>query len=119
MLFSAPAVAQPVCWQLRGSEIVAQDKDQTRLGFISNQFRIDSVFNSNGTFGSQFRLNSVWNAHGQFGSRFSMYSAMNPNATKPPQIIKNGRVIGHLSTNRNIRGAVNPHVLRETCAESL
>ncbi|AXJ00317.1 hypothetical protein CYPRO_1047 [Cyclonatronum proteinivorum] len=119
LFFCVHVEAQSLCWQVNGSIIVAQDDNQTALGHVVNRFRLNSVFNSSGTYGSRFRPDAIWNSNGRFGNRFSAYSAMNPNATKPPKLVKNERIIGYLTKNSRLRNAVDPDVLRATCEKVL
>ena len=97
---------------LRGASIIAQDPENTFLGKIENEFSSESVFNEFGNYGSEFSSRSIWNEFSSFGSEFSSYSPFNEFASTPPMIIKNGRVIGYLTRNKFLRGALSPNILR-------
>ena len=108
----APVVPQDVCSRLTGASIVANDG--TFLGNLTNSYDSKSVLNEYGTHGSKYSASSIWNAYGQYGGEYSQNSPFNSYSNNPPMIIKNGNVIGYLTTNKFKQGAVNPYVLK-TC----
>lgn len=92
---------------LSGLHLVAADG--TYLGrCTTNQYAVDSFLNSYGPYGSKYSVTSIWNEYGLYGSKYSMYSAFNPYASDPPAIVLDGEVIGYLTTNRYLLGAVDP-----------
>jgi len=105
--------AQDVCYAVDGASVVTEEGDY--LGRITNRYESDSIFNSYGTYGSRYSSNSVWNDYGSYGSKYSSTSARNPYASSPPFIVKNRRVIGRLTTNRYMAGAINPVLLGAAC----
>ena len=111
-LLARPASAQDVCTSLAGGSVVANDGEF--LGTIASETDSRAIFNRFGTFGSEFSAKSIWNQFGKYGSQFSELSPFNKFASTPPAIVKRGSVVAYLSTNKNIRGAVNPSYLR-TC----
>jgi hypothetical protein len=114
ILFFLPdiAAAQPVCDIVAGAKIVAQDGKY--LGQIASEYDSESVLNKYGTFGSSYSSDSIWNEYGNYGGEYAANSPFNPYSSKPPLIIKNGKVIGYLTVNRIITSSLNPFVLK-TC----
>ena len=96
-------------WQ---AVIIADDGNNTYLGEISSQFKTKSIFNQFGPYGSQFRTTSIWNQFGQYGSQFGQYSAFSNFTRSPPMIVKNNTIIGRLTTNEILVGAINPNLLK-------
>ena len=109
--------AQEVCSILNESKIVAQDNKNTYLGKLTNSFDSDSVFNEFGTYGSEFSSESIWNEFSTFGSEFSNYSPFNEFTSTPPMIIKNGTVIGYLSSNKNIESSISANLVKALCKD--
>jgi hypothetical protein len=95
-----------------GARVVADDRRHSFLGVIDDEFAIDSIFNEFGQHGSKYALMSIWNEYGEYGSQYAIESAMNPYSTSPPLILKQGKVIGRLTVNRYVAGAVDPNWLR-------
>ena len=118
MILSFPASGQ-VCERVKGAKLVAQDKQHTYLGKISHAYDSESIFNEYGNYGSEYYLSSIWNSYGDFGSKYSQYSVNNDYATTPPMIIKNGEIIGYLSINKYMRGAVAANLLKALCKDEL
>ena len=50
--------------------------------------------------------------YGQFGGEYSSHSPFNEYSSNPPLIVKNGRVIGRLTVNKYLAGAVDPNLLK-------
>lgn len=88
---------------------------KTYLGKLtSNEFDLDSIFNSYGIYGSKYSINSIWNEFGAYGSKFSSTSAFNEFAFEPPVISdEKGNIIGRLTINTTISGAISPFGLKE------
>ena len=97
---------------LRGTRIVAQDDKNTYLGKLANEYDSDSIFNEYGTYGSEYSSKSIWNEYSTFGSEYSSYSPFNSYTSTPPMIIKSGKVIGYLTTNKTIKAGVSPNLLK-------
>ena len=98
-----------------GCKIYAIDtisNTQTFLGTIENEFAGNSIFNEYGSYGSPYATNSIWNEYGSFGGEYSEMSPFNSYSTSPPVIIKDGKIIGRLSTNKYIPGAIDPNWLK-------
>ncbi|MCO7225939.1 hypothetical protein [Pleionea sp. CnH1-48] len=108
-----------LCTLVKGAKIFAQDSRQTYLGDISNGYQSKSIFNDFGTYGNEFSSESIWNEFSKFGNEFNPYSPFNEYLSAPPVIIKNGELLGFLSTNENMKGAVSPSVLKAYCEEKL
>ena len=115
MLFaSMPALAQSeICDALHGAAVVNEDGEY--LGSIANQYNSDSIFNEYGTYGSKYRSDSIWNEYGKNGSEYRTNTAFNPYTSNPPKIIKNRKIIGYLTVNKNIQGGFNPRLIGIVC----
>jgi hypothetical protein len=113
------AHAQDPCSILNGAVIVAQDSGNSVLGKITNSYDRDSIFNEFGTYGNEFSSHSIWNEFSTLGNKFNSDSPFNEFSSSPPMIIKGGKIIGYLSTNRNIRGSISPNLLKALCKDSL
>lgn len=115
-LGNLPAFAQSnaasACAALTGARVIAEDG--TYLGTVSSPYDGDSIFNRYGK-GSEYASESVWNKFGDYGSKYASDSAMNPYTSSPPKLVKNRQVIGVLTKNKYIAGAVDPVVLGVVC----
>lgn len=97
---------------LRGAKIIAQDYENTYLGKLSNEFDSESIFNEVGKYGNEFLSSSIWNEFSTFGNEFNSYSPFNELSSDPPMLIKQGKIIGYLTVNKSIEGAVSPNLLK-------
>jgi hypothetical protein len=109
-LFLTAAHAQNTCQFVTGASFVADDG--TFLGKATNSYASDSILNEFGSYGSPYSQTSIWNKFGKYGGEFSSQSPFNKLANKPPLIIKNGQIIGHLTVNRLLSGAFDPRILK-------
>ena len=107
--------ANDLCQIINGAVIIAQVEKNTYLGKLRNSFDGDSVFNEFGTYGNEFNNKSIWNEFSTFGNEFNLLSPFNEFSTKPPMIIKDKKIIGYLSVNDTIQGAVSPNILKAIC----
>lgn len=90
--------------------IVSADGDY--LGQVSsNRYGSDSICNEYGTFGSPYG-NGIFNKYGTHGGEYSATGAYNRMAQNPPALIENGKIVGFITKNGNIRGRIDPDVLR-------
>lgn len=108
-------IAKADCPSLHGIKLVADDG--TFLGAIGSPYDTNSIFNKYGSHGSPYASDSIFNKYGTYGSPYSSQSAFNDYTSTPPMLISNGKVVGYLSTNENLAGAVNPYALVGECAE--
>ncbi len=97
---------------LKGAKIFAQDDKNTYLGKIASEYGSESIFNEYGTYGSEYSSSSIWNEYSTFGNEYNSLSPFNDYSSKPPKIIKDGKIIGYLTTNESINGGVSPHILK-------
>jgi hypothetical protein len=96
--------------QVEGATLVAQDG--TYLGKVTvNKYDTDSIINEYGTYGSKYAADSILNTYGSYGSPYAQYSAFNDYSEKPPEIVKDGSVLGYVTTNKTIANGVNPYAL--------
>lgn len=110
IVMSPVLLAQNLCVSVQGATVIADDGSY--LGKVENRYSADSIFNEYGTYGSRYSAESIWNTYGTYGSEYSTQSPFNRYTSTPPVLVKGGRVIGYLTVNNNIRGAINPHYLR-------
>ena len=97
---------------LRDSKIIAQDDENTYLGTLANGFNSESIFNEYGNYGNEFSSQSIWNEFSTFGNEFNFYSPFNKFSTQPPMLIKNGNIVGYLTTNKSIKNGISPNLLK-------
>lgn len=102
------AIAVKVMYRYQDAKVISAERRPKYLGTISNEFDIDSIFNKYGLYGSRYSVDSIWNQFGQYGSEFSLYSPFNEFSINPPIIMKDGEVVGWLTTNKSISDAVDP-----------
>jgi hypothetical protein len=119
MCFFSTANANQVCDVVKGALLVAQGDKNTVIGKITNAFDSDSIFNEFGNYGSEFSSNSIWNQFGNFGSEFSRFSPHNQMSSTPPMIIKGGKVIGFLSSDKSLRATISPNLLKALCKDEM
>ncbi|MDB4453186.1 putative Ig domain-containing protein [bacterium] len=98
LFLSSLSFAQ-TCADLNGAYVLAQDANNTYLGFFGSQFASESINNTFGSYGSQFSLTSVRNTFSSYGSQFSVFSANNNFANSPPIIYKGLTALAYLTTN--------------------
>jgi len=101
--------ASDICELIGGASIVAHDG--TYLGRISSE----SVLNEDSNYGSQYSDTSIWNQYGTYGGQYSDLSPFNKYTSTPPLLMKNGKAIAHLTTNKFVEAPVNPYILK-TCS---
>lgn len=117
---SAPAqAAEELCSIVSSAVLVAQDDENTYLGKITNSYDSESIFNEYGTYGSEYSSSSIWNKYATFGSEYSSYSPFNEYTSTPPMIIKNRKIIGYLSVNKNLGASVSLNLLSALCKDEL
>jgi hypothetical protein len=109
--------AEEICTLLKGSVIIAQDDKNTYLGKITNAYDSESIFNKYGTYGSPYNSSSIWNQYATFGSEYSSYSPNNSNTSTPPMIVKNKKIFGYLTANKNINSSITPNLLKALCED--
>lgn len=113
------APAEELCDAVRGAVVIAQDDRSTMLGKITADYDSQSIFNEYGQYGSEYQTKSMWSEYGPFGSEYGEFSAKNTSSSNPPMIIKGGKIIGYVSSNRRIRGALNLVVLKALCKDEM
>lgn len=94
---------------------IVLNSDGEFIGTISDASNSDSIFNEYGEYGSEYRSGSIWNEYGKNGSEYRTGSAFNEYTRNPPKIVKSRKVVGYLSVNKYLTGAINPTVLGAIC----
>lgn len=119
--FHAPAEANTseICETVKGASLIAQNNESTFLGKILNSYNSESIFNEYGEYGSEYSSKSIWNKYSTFGSEFSTDSPHNKHSSSPPMLIKRGKVIGYLSSNKNLKASISPNLLSALCKDEL
>jgi hypothetical protein len=95
--------------------VVIVGGDGAFLGVISSdKYANNSFCNEYGTYGSPYSASSIFNEYGKYGSSWQDTGAYNPNATKPPVVVRQGKVIGIISKNIQLGGdeRTDPDALR-------
>lgn len=93
-------------------ELYLVGSDGVYLGKLTtDQYDSESVFNEIGKYGSDISMTSIWNDISPYGSDVSMKSAFNNVASKPPLIVYNDKIIGHLTTNDIKNNSLHPKYL--------
>ena len=114
ILTAQEAFAQEnICAAVDGAVIISNDG--TYLGKIVNKYESNSIFNKYGEYGNKFNSDSIWNNYGTNGNEYNPNSWRNSYSSTPPAIMKNSSIIGYLSRNSHLRGALNPIVIGVTC----
>ena len=102
-----------VCYQLEGAKIVSDDGEY--LGTLESRYSSENIFNQYGSFGSKYSSTSIWNRYGTYGSKYSSQSPFNSYSTSPTRIIHGNTIIGYLTVNKFMTGAVNPYAVAVQC----
>lgn len=94
--------------RFEGARVLSDESEPRFLGTVTDEFDPSSVFNEFGMHGSEFAAGSIWNEFGIYGGEFSMHSPFNSFSLTPPFLLKGEKVIGRLTVNRFVSGAVDP-----------
>lgn len=90
-----------------GSYLVAEDGQF--LGKITdNPFDTDSILNQYSPYGSPYSSTSIFNPYSPYGSEYGAFSINNPYCGSPPKLFINGKIIGHVTTNRYLHDRIAP-----------
>ncbi|AXK43855.1 hypothetical protein [Erythrobacter aureus] len=117
-LAASPALAQvtagapEACYTLDGARIIHDNGSY--LGKIAGPYDPESIFNEYREYGSPYR-NTIWNEYREYGSPYRQSSAFHPTTRTPPMIVKGGKLLGYLTVNKSLRGAIHPVMLGITC----
>lgn len=117
-LLAGAAGAEEVCGILNGAVIIAQDSNNTFLGKVTSSYDSQSIFNEFGTYGNEFSSKSIWNEFSTFGNEFNSNSPFNDFSSSPPMLIKNRKILGYLSANKNIKASISPNLLKALCKDA-
>lgn len=95
-----------------GAAVLSAEDEPQFLGKITDSLDPESIFNDIGTYGSTIGAKSIWNSIGRYGSTIANTSAFNTIASRPPLIVKDNKIIGRLTVNRTLSGAVDPALMK-------
>ena len=101
------------CYELDGAKIIAEDG--TYLGTLGDSYESDSIYNEYSDHGSTYDSDSIWNEYSDYGNEYSSQSPFNDYASNPPVLLKDGEVIGKLTTDPYEYDGVDPRSVGEDC----
>lgn len=113
------AHASDRCSELKGTNIQAQDEQQTFLGSINYRFDPNSIFNPVGEYGNRYGKDSIWNPYSMYGNHFNPRSPFNAYAQLPPVILRGDKIVGYLSANSAIPQSISPQQLKSQCEDQM
>jgi len=101
------------CYELDGAKIIAEDG--TYLGTLGDSYESDSIYNEYSDHGSTYDSDSIWNEYSDYGDNYSSQSPFNDYASDPPVLLKDGEVVGKLTTDPYEYEGVDPRSVGEDC----
>lgn len=104
------------CYELEGAKIIAEDG--TYLGTLEDGYKSDSIYNEYSEYGNSYNNKSIWNEYSDYGNDYSNQSPFNDYASDPPVLLKNGKVVGKLTTKPYEYEGVNPRLVGKNCGWS-
>ena len=107
------AVSSYECYELDGAKIIAEDG--TFLGTLGDSYEPDSIYNEYSDHGSTYDSDSIWNEYSDYGNEYSSQSPFNDYASDPPVLLKDGEVVGKLTTDPWEYDGVDPRSVGEDC----
>ena len=114
--FNTWAVSSYECYELDGAKIIAEDG--TYLGTLGDSYESDSIYNEYSDHGSTYDSDSIWNEYSDYGSDYSSQSPFNDYASDPPVLLKDGEVVGKLTTDSYEYEGVDPRSVGKDCGWS-
>jgi hypothetical protein len=104
------------CYELNGAKIIADDG--TYLGTLGDGYESNSIYNEYGDHGSSYDSDSIWNEYSDYGNEYSGQSPFNEYASEPPVLLRDGRIVGKLTTNSGEYEGVDPRSVGRDCGWS-
>tara|TARA_B100001142_G_C14319021_1_gene649671 strand:- start:692 stop:1090 length:399 start_codon:yes stop_codon:yes gene_type:complete len=104
------------CYELEGAKVIAEDG--TYLGKLDDSYDSDSIYNEYSNHGSEYDSDSIWNEYSEYGSDYSSQSPFNDYASEPPVLLKDGEIVGKLTTDSYEYQAVDPRTVGKDCGWS-
>ena len=89
-----------------GASYLEAQNDQFLGKIVSNRYDRDSILNQYGPFGSRYSATSIFNQYSDYGSRYGQNSVNNPYCSTPPKLIIDGRLLGYVTVNQYVAGAI-------------
>ena len=100
------------CNEIEGAKIIAEDG--TYLGTMGDSYNSDSIYNDYSSYGNEYG-DSIWNEYSEYGNEYSSQSPFNDYASDPPVLLKDGEVVGKLSTDKYDYNAIDPSTAGSDC----
>lgn len=104
------------CYQIEGSKIIAEDG--TFLGTLDDSYGSNSIYNDYSEYGNDYSSDSIWNDYSDYGNDYSSQSPFNDYASDPPILLKDGEVVGKLTTDPYEYDGVDPTTVGKDCGWS-
>jgi hypothetical protein len=101
------------CSEVEGAKIIAENG--TYLGTLDDNYQTDSIFNDFSDHGSSYGQESIWNEYSEHGDSYSSGSPFNEYAADAPVLLKDGEVVGRLTTSQHDSTGVNPNSVGKEC----
>ena len=100
------------CNEIEGAKIIAEDG--TYLGTMGDSYNSDSIYNDYSSYGNEYG-DTIWNEYSEYGNEYSTQSPFNDHASDPPVLLKDGEVVGKLSTDEYDYDAIDPNTAARDC----
>jgi hypothetical protein len=113
--FSSFATSSYECYELEGSKVIAEDG--TYLGIIGESYESDSIYNDYSDYGNDYG-DTIWNDYSDYGNDYSSQSPFNDYASDPPILLKDGEVVGKLTTDPYDYNGFDPRIIGDDCGWS-
>ena len=104
------------CSDLDGARVYSTEEPPVYLGFLGAASAADSIYNVVGTYGSSGSTSSMRNSSGRYGSTTGANSHLNPDAIKPPVIVKLGSSLAYITSNTSLLGGITLNQLDSICS---
>jgi len=111
--FQTLAASSYECYELEGSKIIAQDG--TFLGTLDDNYETESIYNEYSEHGSSYDSDSIWNDYSDYGGDYSNQSPFNEYSSNPPILLKDGEIVGKLTTDPYEYDGVDPRSIGKDC----
>jgi hypothetical protein len=101
------------CSEVEGAKIIGENGSY--LGTLDDHYETDSIFSDYNDYGSSYSQESIWNEYSEYGDPYSSGSPFNEYASDAPVLLKDGEVVGRLTTSRYDYDGINPKSVGKEC----